>query len=75
MAARQRVTVQPSRDGGWDVVTPNGTTNHQTKQPAVEQGRQAAKAIDTPSQLVIKKQNGRIQTEHTYQADPKRYKG
>jgi len=55
---RQRVTVRPSRDGGRDVVTPNWTTNYQTKQPAVEQERQAAKPIHTPSQLVIKKQNG-----------------
>lgn len=28
-----------------------------------------------PSQLVIKKRNGRIQTEHTYGKDPRKTKG
>ena len=76
MVARKKVVVQPTKGGpGWDVVTPTGTTHYVTKQPAVDQGRRVAKGIPTPSQLVIKGQNGRIQTEHTYQDDPKRYKG
>ncbi|MES2784707.1 MAG: DUF2188 domain-containing protein [Pseudomonadota bacterium] len=76
MPARQKVVVQPAKGGpGWDVVGPKGTTHHTAKAPAVEKGRQVAKAIPTPSQLVIKKADGKIQTEHTYQADPKKYKG
>lgn len=75
MVARTKVTVQPGKKGGWDVVTPTGSKHHETKAPAVEQGRQLAKAITAPSQLVIKGSDGKIQTEHTYQADPKKYKG
>ena len=76
MAKREKVVVQPAKGGaGWDVLTPTGTKHHTTKAPAVEQGRQVAKAIPAPSQLVIKGENGRIQTEHTYQNDPEKYRG
>lgn len=76
MTKRVKVVVQPTKGGdGWDVVTPNKTIHHETKAPAVEQGRQLAKSVPDPSQLVIKKENGRIQTEHTYQKDPKKYPG
>lgn len=76
MVARQKVVVQPTKGGeGWDVVTPYGTVHHNTKQPAIDQAREAARSIPAPSQLIIKGQDGRIQTEHTYQGDPEKYKG
>ena len=76
MAQRQKVVVQPTKGGpGWDVGTPGGVRHFDTKAPAVETGREVAKGIPTPSQLVIKKDDGKIQTEHTYQKDPRKYKG
>lgn len=76
MAKREKVVVQPTKGGkGWDFVTAKGTVHHETKAPAVDQGRQIAKSIPTPSQLVIKGENGKIQTEHTYQQEPKKYPG
>lgn len=76
MNKRVKVTVQPTKGGnGWDVVSPAGTVHHETKAPAVTQGRQVAKAVPSLSQLVIKGENGRIQTEHTYGADPEKYRG
>ncbi len=77
MAPRVKVTVQPHKGGGWDVVTPTGVKHHQTKDPALDQGRQIAKAVPAPSQLIVKGQDGKIQTEHTYprSSDPKKYPG
>ncbi len=76
MVARKKVVVQPAKGGpGWDVVTSTGKKHFDTKQPAVDAGRQTAKGSADPSQLVIKKADGRIQTEHTYQNDPRRHKG
>ena len=69
MSRRVRYTVQP-QGNGWDV-TKGGkpVSHHRTKDVAVEKGRRLAKAEDL-GQLVIKKQNGRIQEERTYGADP-----
>jgi hypothetical protein len=61
-------------------VVPNGTqwqvkhegrvlSNHYTKQAAVDEGRRVAKA-NAPSQLVIHKADGTIETEYTYEYDP-----
>lgn len=61
-------------------VLPNGTqwqvkhdgrvlSNHYTKQVAVDEGRRVAKANE-PSQLVIHKADGTIETEYTYGNDP-----
>jgi hypothetical protein len=44
-------------------------SNHYTKQAAVDEGRRVAKA-NAPSQLVIQKADGTIETEHTYEYDP-----
>ncbi len=78
MAARTRYFVQPNKDrGGWDVKKQGGdraSAHFDTKQEAVEAGRGLARGAD-PAQLIIKKLDGKIQTEHTYGNDPKRYRG
>jgi hypothetical protein len=76
--ARTKVTVGPAKGkDGWDVSTPTGVQHHATKQPAVDQGRQIAKAVPGNSQLIIKGENGKIQTEHTYprSSDPRKTPG
>jgi hypothetical protein len=55
---------------GYDKVL--GTFND--KAEGIESGRRWAKA-NMPSQLVIHKLDGTIQTEYTYGADPVRYPG
>jgi hypothetical protein len=42
---------------------------HMTKQEALEAGRDLAQS-QQPSQLVIHKMDGSIQTEHTYEENP-----
>ena len=78
MATRSKVVVQPAKGGdGWNVQTPKGVIHHDTKQPAVDQARGIARNLPGNSQLVIKGENGRIQTEHTYprSSDPVKTKG
>ena len=72
MPKKRNVTrVVPNKStGGWKV-TKDGKTvsNHRKKTTAVPKGRTTAKK-QQPSQLVIHKKNGQIQTEHTYKNDP-----
>lgn len=71
---REKFTVQPSRQGGWDLQdSGGGKTPFNTKADAVERGRELARGSKSPSQLIIKKGDGTIQTEHTYQKDPRKY--
>ncbi len=78
MAQRQQFIVQTnSKRGGWDLTKPGAAravAHFDTKAEAVEAGREKARAAE-PGQLIIKGQNGRIQTEHTYGNDPERYPG
>jgi hypothetical protein len=69
--------VTPGAGGGWDVKAednkrPSG--NFKTKTDAVARGKELAKKASL-GQIKIHKQNGKIQTEHTYGDDPKKYKG
>lgn len=70
--AKQRnvVRVVPSGKNHWNV-TQNGQTvsKHRKKETAVDQARGIANK-QPPSQLIIHKQNGQFQTEHTYGDDP-----
>lgn len=78
MATKRRIirVVPNSKKGGWKVTRANRTVStHQKKTTAVQTGRRLAKKGQGPSQLVIHKKNGRIQTEHTYQKDPYPPKG
>lgn len=49
-------------------------TSHYTKDPAIQSGRGYAQA-NMPSQLVIHKADGTIETEYTYGNDPYPPKG
>lgn len=75
---RTVVEVAPAKGAqtGWDVnVRGRGKVGHtETKDPAVSRAKQIAKAAPL-GQVVIKKENGRIQTEHTYGKDPERSRG
>ena len=68
--SRNITRVVPDGKKGWNV-TQNGQTlgNHHRKETAVEHAMQIARR-ESPSQLVIHKQNGQFQTEHTYGNDP-----
>jgi Uncharacterized protein conserved in bacteria (DUF2188) len=76
MPTRQRITVAPAKArDGWTVSVARGNaTTFKTKDQAVRagasQGRQNGHA-----QLIIKGRDGRIQSERTYGADPRRTKG
>jgi Uncharacterized protein conserved in bacteria (DUF2188) len=75
MPARQRITVAPAKGEGWMLSMGGGNAKtFRTKEEAVRagasQGRQNGHA-----QLIIKGRNGRIQSERTYGADPRRTKG
>lgn len=67
--SRNVVRVLPD-EGNWKV-TFNGKyySSHVLKQTAIDKGRGLAKA-NTPSQLIIHKADGTIETEYTYERDP-----
>ena len=72
MAERKIYHVTPHPDGGWKVQAEDASrasSIHETKAPAVERAKELAKRPST-GQVVIHKQNGKIQTEHTYGKDP-----
>ncbi len=69
--------VVPNYNGGWDVKAednkrPSGNFN--TKLDAVSRGKELAKK-PVLGQLIIHKQDGKIQTEYKYGDDPRKYKG
>jgi hypothetical protein len=76
MAARQRLTVSPAKGkGGWILnIAGDGEHSYPTKDQAVKAGASKGRQ-NGHAQLVIKGRNGRIQSERTYGADPRRTKG
>jgi len=76
MAARQRLTVSPAPGkGGWILsIAGAGEHSYPTKDQAVKAGASKGRQ-NGHAQLVIKGRNGRIQSERTYGADPRRTKG
>ena len=46
----------------------------ETKGDALTSSREFVRRQE-PSQIIIHKKDGKIQTEHTYKNDPKKYKG
>ena len=84
---RARYAVRFSRkDDHWVIVMPGGrhygfyfpnkgVTLVQARRLARRETYRLARRPGRHSQLVIYKKNGRIQTEHTYGADPRRTKG
>ena len=77
MASRKTYHVTPNQDGGWNVKAEHASRASSTcdnKADAVDRGRELAKSQPL-GQLVIHKQDGTIQTEHTYGQDPYPPKG
>ena len=77
MAKRKTYHVTSGPDGGWKVKeekASRASSSHETKAEAVERAKELAKNQDL-GQVVIHKQDGTIQTEHTYGKDPYPPKG
>jgi hypothetical protein len=70
------VKVNP-REGGWDVDArgeEGGHEHFERKEEAVQHAREIAKQ-HIPSQVVIRRHDGKIQEERTYGNDPRRHPG
>ena len=76
MAARQRLTVSPAKGkGGWTLnIAGDGEQSYPTKDQAVKAGASKGRQ-NGQAQLIIKGRNGRVQSERTYGADPRKTKG
>ncbi len=69
--------VTPGANGGWSVKAEdnkNSSGYFPRKTDAVARGKELAKKAAL-GQIKIHKQNGKIQTEHTYGEDLRKYKG
>ena len=68
MGERKTYVVTTHADGGWKVQAEGAsraTSVHKTKGEAVAKARELARS-HKPSQLLVYKQNGTVQTEQTY---------
>lgn len=77
MTKRKVFHITPSSDSGWNIRLEGSHKNvrhSKTKQQAIEYGRKLAKRTE-PSQIIVHKKDGRIQTEFTYGSDPRKSKG
>lgn len=77
MSNRKTYHVTPKPGGGLNVKqekAERASSSHATKADAVERAKELAKN-QTLGQVVIHKQDGTIQTEHTYGKDPYPPKG
>lgn len=75
--SRFSVAVEPRPRGKWAVEkskNKRATSTHRKKSAAVRKAKRIAKR-NKPSELIIKKRNGRIQDKHSYGSDPGRYSG
>ena len=75
--SRKVYHVTPGAKGGWDVKAEgnkNPSGHFKTKTDAVARGKELAKKAAL-GQIKIHKQDGEIQTEHTYGEDPRKYRG
>jgi hypothetical protein len=74
---RKQYHVTKSPDGNWKGTLAGGSrasVSGETKKEVVQKTIQIAKS-QGHSQVVIHKENGVIQTEHTYGQDPRHIKG
>ncbi len=78
MAKPKRTTYHVTKDGDtWKVkrrCAERASSRHDTKKAAVDRAREIAKN-QMPSQIIVHKEDGVIQTEYTYGDDPKGSKG
>jgi hypothetical protein len=78
MSKRKVYEVQPKSDGSWNVKARGGeraSGNFDNKTDAIDRAKELAKAAPEGGQVIIKKADGTIQTEHTYGEDPYPPKG
>jgi uncharacterized protein YdaT len=71
MSNRTKLHVTSS-DGGWKVKregAERAASVQPTKQEAIDKARKIAKS-EQPSQVIVHKKDGTIQTEYTYRKDP-----
>jgi hypothetical protein len=71
VSSRKMVHVVPQKNDWAIKVGGRTVSTHDTKADAVDQGKDIAKSAPL-GQIVIHKQDGSIQTEHTYGKDAKR---
>jgi hypothetical protein len=77
MPKRIVYNVQPAGGGNWEVKkqrASRASNVFENKQDAIDRGRQLAKR-PALGQLRVKDGEGVVQTEWTYGADPRRFKG
>lgn len=70
------VTVGPTKDGRWAVKkqgNDKASNVYDTKKPAVDRGRELSR--DEHSELIVKGEDGRIQSKDSHGHDPKKRKG
>jgi len=74
---RKKYHITTAKSGGWKIKGeggPRAIKLFDTKEKAIEIGRKITKSKQ-PSQLIIHKKDGTIQTEYTYGDDPRSSKG
>lgn len=74
---RKKYHITPTKPEGWKIKGQGGSRAiklFDTKEKAIKIGRKIAKS-EQPSQLIIHKKDGTIQTEYTYSKDPHPPKG
>jgi len=79
MAARKvyHIVPNPGQEKDWkikeeNVDEPLGLFDN--KEEAIEKAKEIAKANE-PSQIIVHREDGQIQTEYTYGDDPREHKG
>lgn len=77
MSERKRVWVSPDGEKGWNVKTEGkskAAANFEDKSDAIAKAKEIAQNA-TKGQVIIQKNDGKIQTEYTYGKDPYPPKG
>lgn len=75
--SRKVVHVVSDKKGGWDVKSEKAeraAANFENKSDAIGRAKEIAKNVPL-GQIKIHGLDGKIQTEHTYGEDPRKYKG
>jgi hypothetical protein len=78
MAARKTYHVTSDGEDGWKVTAAGAaraSSTHEDKADAVQRAKELAKAQPLGQVVIHKREHNKIQTEHTYRKDPRRYKG
>lgn len=77
MSKRRVYNVNPTNSGDWEVKEKGAGRSvkvFEDKSAAVERAKELAKKPEL-GQVIVRKSDGKIQTEYTYGADPKNRKG